>query len=297
MQPQPSFDQLIQSLTLKRLEKEWMHNFRDNLPTILKARDISMIPKRNNVPAIVVGAGPSIKHEPLTLLRKWRGVIIACDRMLTPLLRMHVEPYCVTTVDGSDKIAGFYSDKLVQSHISNLKAVLSVQTTHPSVSAAIPLENQYYFVGMWDDPFAELSLSRLFHEMTDKTLMATGGNTGVAAWQLAYYLGCNPIGIIGLDFSYGEETDLKKTTYFETFNILSGGNPQRFLENYRQGLTWAGKNVLTDKMFLTYYTLFLPTLQLAKKERTTINLGKYSLIPNDYAEGMSFRKFLKLHKS
>ena len=289
----PSFDALIQSLTLKKMEKIWMHNLAENLPTIRKAHDISEIPKQKGKSALVIGAGPSIKYVNLKFLRKWNGIVICADRMLLPLLKMRVKPFASVSVDGSEKIADFYKDPFVQRRMNKVKAVLSCQTTHPSVSAVIPLESQYYFTSIWDDPFAEMSITRIFHELTEKTMMATDGNAGSCAFQLALYLESSPIGLIGIDFCY-DELDPLKTTYQETFRIISGGDPQKFLSNYRTGTTWAGKQVLTDIMFLTYYKILVPQIEIAEKNGTTThNLGEYSILPAEKVKPMNFEKFLK----
>lgn len=286
-----SFPDLIQKLTLKKMEKVWMHNLAENLSTIRKAHDISEIPKYKDKSAIVIGAGPSIKHKKLALLRKWNGAIFAADRMLLPLLRRHVIPDFVVTVDGSEKITGFYKHPLVQQHISDVKAVLSCQTTHPNVSANIPLDSQYYFTSLWDNPLADISITRIFQELTDKKILQTGGNAGSCAFFLAYYLDLNPIGLLGIDFAYNT-LNVEDTLYYQTFKLLSGGDSKKLAKNYRRTTTWAGKRVLTDLMFLTYYKILVPQLKEANVE--TFNLGEYSILPETVAEPISYKKFLKL---
>ena len=283
------FPDLIQLLTLKRMESQWMQNMGENLQVIRKGHDISEIPKQDK-PAIIIGAGPSVKHEKLSLLRKWTGVVVCCDRMLVPLLKKRVVPHFVTSVDGSPKIAEFYRDALVQKHVHEIKCVLSVQTTHPDVVKALPNDSMFWFTSIWDNPFNQMSVTRIFHHLSNKTMMSSLGNTGAAAWELSRYLHCNPIGLLGIDFAY-ESLDFSKSTYFETFKILSGGDVQRFLKNYRFATTWAKKKVLTDLMFLTYYKILVPQLACAKVK--TFNLGKYSILPADKAEPLSFKKFIK----
>lgn len=287
------FDQLIQLLTLKKMEKVWMHNLAENLPTIRKAHDICDIPKQTDKPCLVVGAGPSIKHINLKLLRRWNGIIICADRMIKPLLQLRVKPFISLTVDGSEKICDFFNDPLVQKYLSKIKTVLNCQTTHPEVSKLIPLDSQHYFVGMWDDPFSDgISITRIFQELTDKKIMQTAGNAGAAAWFLALFLGCNPIALLGIDFAY-DTLNPEETLYNETFKILSGNNPQKYWENYKQTTTWAGKQVLTDIMFLTYYKSLVPQLLEVKEKTKTYNLGEYSIIPAEAAEPMRLKIFLK----
>lgn len=279
-------------MTLQRMEKVWMRNLAENLSTIRKAHNISEIPKQPGRSAIVLGAGPSTKYVDLSLLKDWKGVLISCDRQLPKLLEMGIEPYCVTTVDGSELIADFYKAPLVQEHAKNFRVVLSCQTTHPSVSAALPLESQYYFVGLWDDPFALFSITRIFQELTDKMILETGGNTGSCAFYLAYFLGCNPIGLLGIDFAY-DTLNHTQTIYYETFKAIAGNDPKRMLSFYRKGLSSAGKPLLTDEMFLTYYNNLMPSLQQVHNKIKVYNLGEYSLLPAEVAEPIGFEEYLK----
>jgi hypothetical protein len=84
----------------------------------------------------------------------------------------------------------------------------------------------------------------------------------------------------------------EETTYFDTFKTLANGDEQKFLSYYRQGTTWAGKKVLTDQMFLTYYQLLAQQLEKAKEKTTTYNLGEYSILEEDKAKPMKFESFI-----
>jgi len=271
------------------MEKVWMRNLAENLPTIRSSHDINDIPKFSGRPALVVGAGPSVLQQKGLgkKLRKWKGVIFCCDRMLPELARDRVTPHFVTTVDADEKIADFYS-AVSRARLLKVKVVMN-HIVSPVTVAQVPSESRYFFVGYWDDPFNKVSLTRIFHELTGKTIMPTSGNTGSAAWNLALFLGCNPIGMLGLDFAYAT-MNASETTYFETFKTLSGGDEQKFLSYYRQGSTWAGKKVLTDQMFLTYYVLLAQ--QLEKAKATTYNLGEYSIIEESKAKPMKLERFL-----
>jgi len=283
------FADLIQTLTLKRMEKTWMQNLAENLSLIRGCHDISDIPKLTGKPALIVGAGPSTKNIDFKKLRNWKGVVFSCDRMLPTLIKNRVTPSFATTVDADAKVADFYG-QVSKEKLARVKVVLN-QTVNPLTLEKIPPESLYFFVGYWDDPFAAVSMTRIFQELTGKTILSTGGNTGSASWNLAYFLGCNPIGLLGIDFCYSS-MDVQKSTYFETFKILSGGDPQKFLEYYRQGTTWAGKKVLTDQMFLTYYHLLAQQLEQAKQKTTTYNLGEYSILEEGKAKPMKLERFL-----
>lgn len=272
------------------MQKVWMNNFAENLPTIRKADDIKKLPKSKK-PAIVIGAGPSLKHVDLKQLRNWNGLVFACDRMFPELQKIGVYPDYVTTVDGNPMVADFYSDVDFN---CKTRVVLACQTTHPDIAKLIPLELQHYFVGLWDNPLNPASLTRMFHLMTNKMIMSTGGNTGACSWNLAHFLGCNPIGVLGLDFGY-DTLNFEKTTYFKTFKVLASINGKLdlnlFKSYYRRVTSAAGFEMLTDQMFLTYFQLFKRLLTTAKVK--TYNLGRHSILPKTLVPFVEFETFLE----
>ena len=126
--------------------------------------------------------------------------------------------------------------------------------------------------------------------MTQKTMLEAYGNSGSCAWAVAYFIGANPIGIIGLDYAY-YTNDIRKTTYFESLKFLSGGNVEKLLGFYKRTKTWAGYEVVTDVYWLTYLQMFLPALNKAKA--TTYNLSPLSIITSPKIKGMDLKEFLK----
>lgn len=289
------FMDFIMNVTWQIQCKNWMNHMATNMPKILKGRDIAEIPKKPLTPCLIIGGGPSIYYEDLNKLRKWKYRIICCDKMLIPLLKYNIIPEIVTSVDGSLKIKEFYQHRLVRRHRDKIKFIFCVQTTNPEVIDLFDdYEDFYWYVGAWDNPQMPLSASNIFHLQTHKTIMATGGNVGAFSWYLANYLQHVPIGIIGLDYSYGEEKDPRKTTYFETFNTLSQGKIENFVQYYKRVTTWAGKEVLTDMIFITYFRLFTPSLQQAKN---TINLGQFSILTPENVLTMPLDNFLSKYQS
>jgi hypothetical protein len=143
---------------------------------------------------------------------------------------------------------------------------------------------------IWDNPLNPTSLTRAFHLMTGKTMLETYGNAGSCAFSIAYYLGCSHIGLVGLDYSY-YTNDIRKTTYYESFKALSGGNIAKLLSFYKRTKTWAGYEVLTDIYWLTYLQMFLPALKKAKAE--IYNLSPLSIITSEKVKGIDLKEFLE----
>lgn len=283
---------LIQNLTFQKMEAQWMRNFALNIPEILKGKDIKDLPRLDGEPCLIVGAGPSVKHFcQLEILARsgWKHPIICADKMFVPLLNRNIKVFATCTVDGEAVIKKFYNHPLVDKHKDEVKAVLCANTVHPEVVKRCPLE-KYYFISLWDSPLNLTSLTRAFHLMTGKTMLEAFGNSGSCAFAVAYFLGANPIGLLGLDYAYYTD-DIRKTTYFESLKTLSGGDIKKLLSFYKRTKTWAGYEVLTDIYWLTYLQMFLPALEKAKAE--IYNLSPLSIITSERVKGMDLKEFLE----
>jgi intein/homing endonuclease len=143
---------------------------------------------------------------------------------------------------------------------------------------------------IWDNPLNPTSLTRAFHLMTGKTMLETYGNAGSCAFSIAYFLGCDPIGLLGLDYSY-YTNDVRKTTYYESLKALSGGDTAKLLSFYKRTRTWAGYEVLTDIYWLTYLQMFLPAVEKAKAD--IYNLSPLSIIASEKVKGIDLKEFLE----
>lgn len=282
---------VIQRLTFEKMQAQWMRSMAVNMPQILAGKDIKDLPKHQGEPCLVIGAGPSInRFRQLDVLAKsgWRHPIICADRVLQPLLKKGLKPNIVCSVDGDEIISNFYAGSLVKKNRQSVKAVLAATSVHPKVLETCPLE-KHFFIPFWDNPLNPTSLTRTFHLMTGKTIMEAYGNSGSCGWAIAYLMGANPVGLLGLDYSYFTDNP-SETTYFETFRTLSSGNMEKVKQYYRRVRTWAGYEVLTDAFWLTYLQLFLPVLEKAKA--VTYNASPLSIITSDKVKGIDLEEFL-----
>ena len=115
-------------------------NILANTPTIIRSPGVKRLFNRfENLPAIIVGAGPSLDKN-VTLLRevKDRAVIIAVDRTLGLLLPLGITPHLVPSIDYS-KIN--YDEKYAPHQLEEKLFMVSAQTVYhkiPNHSGDLP---------------------------------------------------------------------------------------------------------------------------------------------------------------
>lgn len=291
----PATSQRLMELTWLAKEELWMNNFAENLPLIRQGADISQIPKATG-PCVVLGGGPSALenlNKLAALDRKRRPPLIVCDKMLIPTLSLDIVPDFVVSIDGDVIIAKFFECVLPP----GLRAIFNL-SIHPTVAKKFtdsfgwpfPV---YWFLAIIDNPHqAGPNLTRAFHYMSDgKTLLDGMGNVGGTAWNLANYLGYDPICLIGLDFAYDvDEQHLESTPYYPHFLKMSDGKREVAERFYRKHKNKFGNTVVTDIMFLFYRDILAAYVKMAKT--TTIQCSHYTILDSPPIKQMSFEEFL-----
>lgn len=250
----------------------WMNNFALNLKEIRYGKNTTEIITQLKQPALIVGAGPSIyKHNQLETLKKlnFKGAIFSTDKMLKPCIDSGVEPDYVCSVDGDIKIADFYK-KIPK---IKTKILLCASTINPLVVKTISEQDLdiYWFLSILDNPLNNMvSLTRAMHYMSDgKFMLQTPGQVGTTLWALAVCFGCNPIILLGFDFSYND-LNPKNSLYYRHFLELCKGNEEKVKEFYKIGENPYFHNLhLVDGIWLMYKELFMLLINSAPYE--TIN--------------------------
>lgn len=232
--------------------KSWMENLAENMDAIKISGDISHIPKQKGKDVIIVGGGPSFKEKGhIEILKRLNGkTIISTDKMLIPLLKSGITPDFVLSVDGHRELIGiFYESELFNEKLSTI-GILAVMVA-PNVVQKFKGE-KIFFTPMIDDVDKSVSLSVALSHITQKSILSTGGNTGISCINLAYYLGFKNIILTGMDLGYTMETPIEKSAYYpivkevdptmtperyKEIYVIEGYNPD-FKVNYYTDITW-----------------------------------------------------------
>ena len=180
--------------TRKRFGKEWQNQTLRNIPQIIRNPGVqSLFGRFAGLPALVVGAGPSLDYA-IPYIKKMnnRFVVICVGRALLRYMRLvRIPPHLVVTGDGQ---------QLVKSHFQltspNLPVVASC-FSHPEVLRDL---DRLFFMEMDAMGLPEW----LGEKIGPRGEIFAGGNVSTAGLSLAVALGCNPVLMAGVDFSYAE---------------------------------------------------------------------------------------------
>lgn len=249
----------INTVTLQKFGKRWCKNSLKNIFQYAKCKGIGIFRDKapDNLPFLIVGAGPSVKEilPYLTEIKK-KCIIVCVETVLWAFVKANVEPDFVILTDPQ-----FWAYK----HIANLQTKESFLITDISVyphvfdfdCKGVFLCNSQFPIGNYFERKLDI-----VDELGD---LGTGGSVASSAWNFAKFCGAKEIFTAGLDFSYPEkQTHVKGSSAEQSFHVVSDRiksaeyqtgkilfSADTFYEN-----SFDGKEVLTDsrmKMFAWWF--------------------------------------------
>lgn len=166
-----------------------------NLPAIARSMTLDAVARRFvDVPAAIVGAGPSLNRTIDALREASPGVlIVASDTALRPLLRRGIQPHIVASCDPLQL---------------NCRHFLDIPSLGEAILAYLPETN----AGILEQ-FTEHPRLLCLHDLQSKLLQRAAGalgvhktfrrrmNVGYCAFILAQEMGCSPIILTGMDLA------------------------------------------------------------------------------------------------
>jgi len=244
----------------------WTKNIRENMPYIVNAGDIKEIADefdKLNAQAIVIGAGPSLfdnasgtDHLQMIVDSTFDGITIATDRILKDCYEYDFCPDYVVVVDGSKRIYDRFFDHDIVRENSHATTAILANHTHPSV------------VKEWDDNAGDIlfytssipnemlpNASSIVGLITDNTEINSGGNAGSFGLNLAHYMKCSTVALIGMDMSYKIGTKLSETQYYQSYKEKTGYTDEEMWENelfMTAHHPFFDTDCIIDTMFRTY---------------------------------------------
>lgn len=254
-----------------------------------------------NKPALIIAGGPSLKtYNHLDLLKKYgfEGDIFAVSKELKNVLEHGIIPNYVGALDADEFDTSFFNHDIVDKYSNQITAFFGTNV-HPTTVQRWK-GKRYYFTGYISE--AEMpNIAHVFHLITRTSTLSVSGNIGSCLYNIASFLGYNPIITIGLDLSFPTIKDMK--AYFpptteENWNkTMMVGNKER--KQYKRGFNpYFKKQFYYDSVFEAYTLAHKSWSDLMSKGfgLKSINCSEQGSLYGKGIECMRFEDYLKNQK-
>lgn len=225
------------------------HNLK-NLPYILQSKDTTkLLNAYNDIPAIIVAAGPSLnKNIQYLKAAEGKAIIIAVDTIVERLLKEDITPDFICSIERVPQVYDyFYKGKDFSEKIT---------LVGPGVLDSRIFEE---FKGDFIIPFrkevAEAEWLQRIMGQSETSGFAMGISCAHVAFGLADHFGCSPIILVGQDLSYGvNENETHAAGTFYDVKKKSTKQTKKYDQDYVEG--YYGEKVLTTRIWLQFKTWF-----------------------------------------
>ncbi|MEW6607782.1 MAG: 6-hydroxymethylpterin diphosphokinase MptE-like protein [bacterium] len=192
----------------------WQNQILINLPIIIKCPGLRTLYGRfQNMPVIIVAAGPSLDKNVMHLKEaKDKAVIICVDTALRTLFNHNIKPDLVITIDATAKNYNYYLKDLDISDIYLIAGPAVYPETFLSAISKIFVSSFGHPLLDWIETFIGV-----------KGTIKLGGSVSTAAFDLARRGAANPIIFIGQDLGFPDDkvytSGVKKERFEEAEKI------------------------------------------------------------------------------
>ena len=262
----------ISKSTFKNNSPLWLKNILENEKRFGFKNTIREI-KIKKSKSIVLAAGPESKKqiEGFKIIKKERDkiTVVACDGAMSTLSQNNCNPDIIVSVDGAQIISNFYKKS---KKILNGTTVILATSIHPDVVEQCIDGNANI---KWVQSFFNCDQHKKYFRNGIPSIKM-GGNVGTASYLLtSLVLKANPIGLMGIEFAWSDETPYNNTQYYKklmnTLNQKSESVKNHFMhiKNIRDGKTYIADPV--------YYAYFLMLKEIWNELPLEIKKNTYNL--------------------
>lgn len=247
-----------------------------------------------NKKTLVMAAGPGFKrfmsHGMEQVIEKRKDVaIVACDGALPILSQFDCAPDYVVSVDADPIIAKFYKNS--KNILKGINVVLSTSTDPSVVEECISAGAKI----KWIQPFFNNAEDSTFYRK-GITSLKMGGNVGTTSYLLAAFaLKSKPIGIMGIEFAWSDDTPYSDTQYYNNLLQSLDNNVEKVAQHYiRRENTRDGKTYIADPVYYAYFLMFKEIWKELPNEikNNSYNLTREGILDLDGLKHINIEKFL-----
>jgi len=247
--------------TLLRYAEQLEENSVKNIRSLKEAYGVKDIKGYEGVPGILVGAGPSLDREAISILKKLqnKSALFCVGKVLDQLNRSGVFPHFVGHLDMLAEGLAYFNQvnqtgtTLVYDHDANHKIISQYKGRKVTFDTVVP-------VSKW-----------IAKETRERGKLDKGMSVMHTGFYFLKALGCNPIVLVGVDLSLPSDT-----THAEGSIYTWGGQLDALSEQVTNQMTVAvstqGKNIKSLKQFDVFRTLL--EHEIAKTDVKVINTSQ-----------------------
>jgi hypothetical protein len=207
--------------TYRARARTWIQDVLDNLDVLCEVPLFQALAGRyKNVPAFIVGAGPSLgKNGELLAEAQKKGIVFAVNSSGRALASYGVEPQvlaCMESIDVSHLIADLpFIDRVVRA----FALTASPKTFQTGKGPLLPLYE------------ALPEMNAALEELTGQQALSVCASISTVAFSLAQRLGCSPIVLVGQDLAYTDGRAYARGSVYEDSRVrVNEGKPELVLD-------------------------------------------------------------------
>lgn len=235
----------VQSSTFYHLGEEMNDNMIDNLEFVSEGTTIDILKEQisrikgyEDIPAIIVGAGPSLKKNIEELKKsKNKAFIIATDSAIKPMMQYGIIPDLLVTIDPHKPMELFE-----QESVRSLPYVVCLQTRYEVLK-----EHQGKNIFFTSDMFMYGLYQKFGYEIST---LETGGSVACNGFSLAAFIGFKNIVLIGQDLAFTDNKKHIEGTYKEKEISAEESSKYAYVKDME------GNDILTYANFKVYKEWF-----------------------------------------
>ena len=194
--------------TLVYSSKSWLQNYLQNVPALINSPPIDLLKDQfKGIPAIIVGAGPSLEKSAHLLKKvKGRALLIAAISAYRPLLKFGVIPDLVISAEKVALSTFFANDKEDEE-----VRLLLAEVSNPTLYTERKVRERYTYFCTYN------TLSREHSALWGSNYFPDGsGSVSTTALDIAIFAGASPVVLLGQDLSYSSnKTHVTGSVYGE----------------------------------------------------------------------------------
>jgi len=285
---------IITQSTFKKNGQLWFNNILENEKRFGFNNTIREI-EINHLKSIVLAAGPESKKnsDDFKIINKNRKniTIVACDGALSTLSKNNCVPDIIVSVDGAKIIADFYKNS---KEMLDGTTVILATSIHPDVVEQC-IEGGAKI--KWVQSFFDCDLHKGYFRKGIPSIKM-GGNVGTASYLLtSIVFKANPIGLMGIEFAWSDETPYHNTQYYDKLLNLLDKDPDRVKDHFvHVKNSRDGKTYVADPVYYAYFLMLKEIWEELPLEikKNTHNLTKAGILDLNELRSINIQEFMEM---